>query len=1072
MKINYNNKNIELDFELSKVEKDNFSLYNILNELIINGIVQPFNGKYVIDFEHFNSFNSIDEFSYTKLNFPDYYKFDIYLSHSGSGLADVNLKLKYSFQNFSHGDGSGEIIYNREDRTGLSLNNKGLSNLLSYSQYKLISQVDLFNESQFSNIQQRYKAIAKIQELAINASSTMSKTLKETIFHTLKDIDIRIKKIDENVFKFEPISNKINSEIFNDKITNNGIRNIVKYIDGDVQNKVILSDGDDKKLKETITEIKDYKTVNSEELIEINEKLTKFWDIDVVNLDGFSDRVIELGVYKPKFYPFIQPHKNIWIPGIVIDDKKEGQRIITINNFDELSEIKAKYADAIGNNKKSVNVKETAIDVISLESIIDNAEKQLNSPMSPVTKKEDETKKPLDKRVLIISENTDVLDYGNTVFFEDVEYNFAPINNLKNNITLKEHQKNGISWLQTMSNFDNNEGVLLADDMGLGKTLQVLYFIEWYTKNRSKKPILIAAPVSLLENWENEYEKFFNNTQCNINTLWGESVYDYIDETDALKTQLNFKSSNIYLTTYETLRRHQITLGVVDWGLLILDEVQKIKTPGTLVTNAAKAMKSDFKTAMTGTPVENSLMDLWCIIDFCRPGLLFSAKDFSNKYIKPQSDSGTDLDLLSNTLRQSIGSTLMRRLKEDVAKELPKKIVKKYPVIMKQVQFDVYSNETKRLQENPSDMLSGILKLKSISNHPYLKTHQLENIPTDELINTSVKLEKSVQIIKSVKEKNEKCIIFTEDKAMQRLVRRVINDNFNINPSIINGDTPSRKSTSDRMKLSRQQEVDKFQNKEGFNIIIMSPLSAGVGLNVTGANHVIHYSRHWNPAKEQQATDRVYRIGQTKDVFIHYPLAVSPDESITFDKSLDNLLIHKESQSRRTLFPSADITRTELKDELIFAVDRENNEIGISTINGLDNLKPLMFEAAVALLLESEFEGSAVLTPKTNDKGADVLFFGKQNLLIQVKQSKAHLGISSGQEIIYALKEYRKEYRKIFIPYIITNSFLNNAAIESARVNDVLCMDRVALSGLINKFPLTISKIEEKFESDRKGLHL
>ena len=880
MKIKYNNKNIELDFDLLKIEKEDFSLYNILNELIINGILHSLNEKHIIDFEHFTFPESIDEFSYSKLGFPDYYKFDIYLSHLGSGLADVNLKLKYSFQNFSHGDGSGEIIYNRQDRTGLRLkNNKGLSNLLSYSQFKLINQVDLFNESEFSNIQQRYKAIAKIQDLAINASSTMSKILKETIFHTLEDIDIRIKQIDENVFKFEPISNKINSEIFNNKITNNGIRNIVKYIDGDIQNKVILSDGDDDKLKETITIIKDYKTVNSEELIEINEKITKFWDIDIVNLDGFSDRVIELGVYKPKFYPFIQPYKNTWIPGIVVDDKKEGQRRITINNFDELSELKAKLSDAKSNNKKDVDFKDTTIDVVNLEPIIDNAEKQLNSPMTPVTRKEHETKKPLDKRVLIISENTDELDYGNTDVFEDIEYNFAPINNLKNNITLKEHQKNGISWLQTMSNFDNNEGVLLADDMGLGKTLQVLYFIEWYTKNRSKKPILIVAPVSLLENWENEYEKFFNNKECNINTLWGECVYDYIDETDALKTQLNFKSSSIYLTTYETLRRHQITLGVVDWGLLILDEVQKIKTPGTLVTNAAKAMKSDFKIAMTGTPVENSLMDLWCIIDFCRPGLLFSAKDFSNKYIKPQSDSGTDLDLLSNTLRQSIGSTLMRRLKEDVAKELPKKITKKYPVKMKQVQFDIYSNETKRLQENPSDMLSGILKLKSISNHPYLKTHQLENIPTDELIDTSVKLEKSVEIIKSVKEKNEKCIVFTEDKAMQRLIRRVISHNFDINPSIINGDTPARKSTSDRMKLSRQQEVDKFQNKDGFNVIIMSPLSAGVGLNVTGANHVIHYSRHWNPAKEQQATDRVYRIGQTKDVFIHYPIAVSPDES-------------------------------------------------------------------------------------------------------------------------------------------------------------------------------------------------
>jgi len=1072
MKINYNNKNIELDFELLKVEKDNFSLYNILNELIINGIVYPLNGKHVVDFEHFNSFDNIDEFSYRELGFPDYYKFDIYLSHQGSGLADSSLKLNYSFQNFSHGDGAGEIIYHKQDRTGLKLkNNNGLSNLLSYSQFRLINQVDLFNESKFSNIQQRYKAVAEIQELAIKAFSTMSKILKETVFHTLKDIDIRIKKIDDNVFKFEPISNEINSKIFNDKIINKGIRDIVNYKNGDVQNKVILSDGDDNKLKESITKIKDCKTVNSEELIKINEELTKFWDIDVVNLDGFSDRVIELGVYKPKFYPFIQPHKNVWIPGIVIDDKKEGQRRITINNFDELSEIKAKHADAKCNNKDDVYFKDTNIDIASLESIIDNAEKQLNSPMSPVTKKEDETKKPLDKRVLIISENTDVLDYGNRVVFEDVEYNFSPINNLKKNISLKEHQKNGISWLQTMSNFDNNDGVLLADDMGLGKTLQVLYFIEWYAKYRSKKPILIVAPVSLLENWENEYEKFFNNKECSINTLWGESVYDYIDETDALKTQLNFKSSSIYLTTYETLRRHQITLGVVDWGLLILDEVQKIKTPGTLVTNAAKAMKSDFKIAMTGTPVENSLMDLWCIIDFCRPGLLFSAKDFSNKYIKPQSDSHIDLNLLSYTLRQSIGSTLMRRLKEDVAKELPKKIIKKYPVMMSQVQFGIYSNETKRLQENPSDMMSGILKLRSISNHPYLKTHQLENIPTDELINTSVKLEKSVKIIKNVKEKNEKCIVFTEDKAMQRLVRRVINDNFSINPSIINGDTPSRKSTSERMKLSRQQEVDKFQNKEGFNVIIMSPLSAGVGLNVTGANHVIHYSRHWNPAKEQQATDRVYRIGQTKDVFIHYPIAVSPDDSITFDKSLDNLLEHKENQSTRTLFPSADISHTELKDDLTFIFDSDNNEMAISTIQGLDNLKPLMFEAAVALLLENEFEGSTVLTPKTNDKGADVLFFGDQNFLVQVKQSKTHLGISSGQEIVYALKEYKKEYGETFIPYIITNSFLNNAAIESARINNVLCINRVDLSGLINKFPLTISKIEVKFEAERKGLN-
>tara|TARA_B110000238_G_scaffold200706_1_gene251919 strand:- start:306 stop:3524 length:3219 start_codon:yes stop_codon:yes gene_type:complete len=1072
MKINYNNKNITINFNLLKVEKDDFSLYNILNELIINGILYPEKNYHIVDFEYFNSYNSIDEFSFRKLGFPDYYKFDIYLSHKGSGLADKHLKLNYSFQNFSHGDGSGKIIYQKDDRVGLKLENKiGLCNLLNYSQFNLINMVDKFNKTKFLNIKQRYKAVAEIQELAIKASSSMSKTLKETVFHTLNEIDVRIKKIDEDVFKIDPISNKINSEVFNDILINKEVREIVKYTNGNIQSKVILSDGDDRKIIESLNKIKESPTISSKELIDINENLQKFYDIDIVNLNGFSDRVIELGIYKPKFYPFIQPYKNIWIPGIVIDDKKHGKIRVTINNFDELSEVKAKYKSAIANNNKNIDFKDETINIDSLDSIIDIAEKQLNSPISPVTNKEDETKKPLDKRVLIISENTDVLDYVNKFQNpEDVDYKFSPIYNLKKTVFLKEHQKIGISWLQSMSEFDNNDGVLLADDMGLGKTLQVLYFIEWYTKNRSVKPILIVAPVSLLENWENEYIKFFDKHECSIYSLRGNSVYNYINVTDALQTKLNFKNSSIYLTTYETLRRHQISLGVVDWGLLILDEAQKIKTPSTLITNAAKAMKSDFKIAMTGTPVENSLMDLWCIIDFCRPGLLFSAKDYSNQYIKPQNNKDTDLDELSNSLRQSIGHTLMRRLKEDVAKDLPKKIIKKYYVNMNDIQFKIYSNETKRLQENPSAMLSGLLKLKSISNHPFLKTHQLENIPTNELIDNSVKLDKTIKIIESVKEKNEKCIVFTEDKSMQRLIRRVINDNFNINPSIINGDTPSSKSINNRMKLSRQQEVDKFQNKNGFNIIIMSPLSAGVGLNVTGANHVIHYSRHWNPAKEQQATDRVYRIGQTKEVFIHYPIAVSPDKSITFDKSLDKLLEYKENQSRRTLFPSVDISPSELNEELTPFNDIDFNVTYLSSVDDLDKLKPLLFEAAIALLIEKKFDGSAYLTPKSNDKGADVLFFGNQDLLIQVKQSKTHLGISSGQEVSYALNEYNKKYSKTFIPYIITNSFLNKAAIESAKENDITYIDRVSLSAIISQYPITICNVQEKYEDERKGL--
>jgi len=222
-----------------------------------------------------------------------------------------------------------------------------------------------------------------------------------------------------------------------------------------------------------------------------------------------------------------------------------------------------------------------------------------------------------------------------------------------------------------------------------------------------------------------------------------------------------------------------------------------------------------------------------------------------------------------------------------------------------------------------------------------------------------------------------------------------------INPVIINGETPTGKSKSKKVKLSRQQEIDKYQAKEGFNVIIMSPIAAGFGLNITEANHVIHYTRHWNPAKEQQATDRAYRIGQKKDVKVHYPMAVAPDDKInTFDLILNELLSRKSNLASNTLFPTEQIEIN--KSDFLNSLDNssETANILLNNITDLDKLKPLMFEAAIALLLERKYNGYSKLTPVSNDKGADIIFFGDEfNLLIQVKQSINYLGIASGQEI-------------------------------------------------------------------------
>jgi SNF2 family DNA or RNA helicase len=267
----------------------------------------------------------------------------------------------------------------------------------------------------------------------------------------------------------------------------------------------------------------------------------------------------------------------------------------------------------------------------------------------------------------------------------------------------------------------------------------------------------------------------------------------------------------------------------------------------------------------------------------------------------------------------------MRRLKKDAAKDLPEKYEFKQQIDMPSVQECTYrkviNNYVSGQQPN---MLLTIMDIREISEHPYLYDPSLLKHECDELVETSARLQATIPFLDRIKEKEEKVIIFAERKDTQKMLQKVCFERYGIVPKIINGDTPSVVTRQSSDRLSRQASIDQFQSVEGFNIIIMSPVAAGMGLNVTAANHVIHYSRHWNPAKENQATDRAYRIGQSKDVYVYFPMAICKDFK-SFDETLDELLSRKTTLASSTIFPTERVeVRQEELGQMLFTSQKQS----------------------------------------------------------------------------------------------------------------------------------------------------
>lgn len=607
-----------------------------------------------------------------------------------------------------------------------------------------------------------------------------------------------------------------------------------------------------------------------------------------INLDLslFSERVKSLGlkVYRAQPYVHAQETDRGWFEiehGFELVDE-EGEKYSEDYDAQQfLQQIQKAHEEGeeyIEWNGKWIKVPEQANQFIAASKrLIDEIED---------TNRVDYSRLPL---VLEIYENVTQLEYNKPILEIQREMMDQGVLDRQPpslfNGELKPFQSQGFVWMKSL--YYRNVGGLLADDMGLGKTVQVIAFFT-YLKNRGElSPSLIVVPKTLIDNWFNELKKFAPSLL--------QSTYIY-HGPEARNKAIDFNSFDLVITTYETLIRQQIEMGQVDWQVVVCDEAQKFKNPTTSTSRVVKALKSKCRLALTGTPVENGLSELWSIMDFVQPGLLGSLNEFRKIFIDPLQEGvqeGANIQEIEQRLFARIAPVYLRRTKHgELGDQLPKKEIELISVPMGRDQRELYKQVLVQVKNKEIQPIKAIGELKKICSHPALYSEEYLSLPIEQIPKLSV----TIDILKRIQDQQEKALIFTEYRLMQGILKRHIAELFNLNPAIINGMTPARQSI-----------VDHFNKQPGFGVLILSPRSAGTGLTITGANHVIHYTRWWNPAVENQATDRAYRIGQQKDVKVYYPVVEDGEGLLargTVEQIVHRIMEEKMDLAKSVIVPS------------------------------------------------------------------------------------------------------------------------------------------------------------------------
>lgn len=683
---------------------------------------------------------------------------------------------------------------------------------------------------------------------------------------------------------------------------------------------------------------------------------------------------------------------------VEVVDAETGQRVPLSVNLGDVTELRKKLADALADGES--RVKHGDVTMVAEEALVLVLDRHIAGENDP------SELGGSGHLYLLINDHQSTLTPGlPSPIAAPPPAEEPPLrrpNAMLPDLVLQPHQEAGLRWLDGSRIVQGRTGAILADDMGLGKTLQLLAHIANQIEsgamveeggtagNGPWRPVLIVAPLLLVETgvWTDEMARRF--------AAGGQVFQPWVVLRDEGLTKVRMTGTGrdglgkplldparlmahkVVITTYETLVAYQHSLAQHFndrslWSMVIFDEAQEVKSPKTKSSHAAKTLDARFRVAATGTPVETRLRDLWNLLDTVEPKRLGTQRDFVSTYERPaMNGSAEERDKALSDLRSALGykqpgALLLRRDKTEL-KNLPQRVDRP-------IQCNLTDLERTTMQRILGGMrsaagrgrvLGALQQLHLASQHPLLVGDKRALPSIEELLRTSGRLTALVETLRVIEAKREKALIFARSTEAQRLLASVLGSVFARVVSVVNGQTGVGASGGRAgAGAVRRKILQQFRESEGFDLMILSPFVAGVGLTLTEANHVIHYGRWWNPAVENQATDRAYRIGQTKPVYVYSLIGVDSTGAIpkTLDQAVDELLRERQELARDFLMPSSE--------------DQEAQQV-------LDKLGPSQSTPPVDSFTPENIETvgqlGALLTALAKAKGESSVWLGEEGL--------------------------------------------------------------------------------------------
>ena len=799
------------------------------------------------------------------------------------------------------------------------------------------------------------------------------------------------------------------------------------------------------------------------EFVTGHDNIEDLLQIAFVATSQFSERVTEINEWVAPDLPFLVREVNQWGTDVLIFGQVGSANSVVIPK-DMLSDAVDSLSAALRTGQTQISFNGASIPVT--KALLEEMQSYLPISPGPPPEEpkppEDEPKERQGPFVVQTLDNFQAINFQKKKEPPGQQLVYATPRMLAPRTKLLKHQKVGVGWLIDSYN-QGMPGVLIADDMGLGKTLQALVLLALYrdqVPQESRKPALIIAPSGLLKNWLKEVDIHLSgNGLGSILEAHGRGLRDLravgvsgkdIDKGVSILDTARLAQAEVILTTYESLRDYQISFAQVSFGIVVFDEIQKAKNPVSLISKSAATVNSKFCIGLSGTPVENSLADLWTILDVVAPGLLnFSLRDFLKLFAGDPADEGAKqaLEKLQTQLLETTdGNTpiILRRMKDAVFKDvgpnglpMPKKIIvpaEKTSQIMPPGQATSYSHCSNQVQSRQITMLEALHGFRNISRSPSNPDSWIAK--PSEAIAESARLSQAFKILDSIHEKKEKVLVFIESRAVQPAVANIMKERYGMKktPLIVNGAISGE---------ARQRAVDEFQaGRDGFDAMIISPKAGGVGLTLTAANHVLHLERWWNPAVEDQCNDRAYRIGQNKDVSIYTPVAMHPQiGDSSYDLVLDRILTRKRLLAR-SLFVPTELSTDDFEEML-------NPDLGEKVFRPISLDESYLIETGegfedyvASSLYDSGFKIHK--TPRSHDGGCDLIAkLGDRTILCQVKQVRSAKVLNRGVEEIIQAKPRFSDSNGLLL---ITNAMSLTASQKNLALREgviAICGDHI-----------------------------